>query len=107
MRLHKIAIAVLLLASCAVYVPRYRFRVALDNQSRINQLRMGQTFTEVERIMGKGPERRHAHLRFDGVSIEEWSYSSDPVRRLDTVITFVGGKVNEINTAPWEEHERD
>lgn len=96
-----------LLSGCAVYVPRYAFHAALENQQRINQLRMGQTLAEVERIMGKGPERRHARLRFDGVSIEEWSYASDPVRKLDTVITFVGGKVNEINTAPWGGRESD
>ncbi len=68
---------------------------------------MGQTLVEVERVMGKGPERRHARVRFDGVAIEEWSYSTDPVRKLDTIITFVGGKVHEINTAGWERRKRE
>jgi hypothetical protein len=67
----------------------------------VNELLMGQTLVEVERIMRKAPERRNARLRFDGVSIEEWSYVTDPMRKLDTVITFVGGKIVEINTAPW------
>ena len=66
-----------------------------------------QMAVEVERAMGKGPERRNASLRFDGVAIEEWSYSSDPFRKLDTVITFVGGKVHEINTASWERRKRE
>ena len=56
----------------------------------------------LERIMGKPPERRNAHVRFDGISIEEWSYITDYVRRMDTTITFVGGKVDEIRAAPWE-----
>lgn len=92
-----------------MYVPRYTFDRALENQKHINQLRMGETFVEVERTMGRGPERRNARVRFDGVAVEEWSYVSDPVRKLDTVLTFVGGKLVEINTAPWpaaEEEER-
>lgn len=80
---------------------------SIENQKRINALTMGLTLTEVERVMGKGPERRHARVRFDGVAIEEWSYSSDPFRRLDTIITFVGGKVHEINTASWERRRKD
>jgi hypothetical protein len=52
--------------------------------------------------MGKAPERRNTHVRFDGISIEEWSYITDYVRRMDATITFVGGKVAEINTAKWE-----
>lgn len=80
---------------------------SIENQKRINALTMGLTLTEVERVMGKGPERRHARVRFDGVAIEEWSYSSDPFRRLDTIITFVGGKVHEINTASWERRGKE
>ena len=86
-------------------MPRYAFRAAEENQKHINAIKMGLTLTEVERVMGKGPERRNARVRFDGVSIEEWFYATDYVRRLDTVITFVGGKVVEINTAPWEGEE--
>jgi hypothetical protein len=88
--------------ACTVSVPRYAFKAALDNQKNIDRLRIGQTLTEVERIMGKGPERRSARVRFDGISIEEWSYLTDYVRRMDTTITFVGGKVDEIRSVPWE-----
>jgi hypothetical protein len=76
--------------------------VAAENQAHINQVRMGQTLAEVERIMGKPPERRSARLRYDGVSIEEWSYVTDYMRRMDTTITFVGGKVEEIRATSWE-----
>lgn len=88
--------------ACTVSVPRYAFETALKNQKNIDKLRIGQTLAEVERIMGKGPERRSARVRFDGISIEEWSYITDYVRKMDTTITFVGGKVDEIRSATWE-----
>ena len=88
--------------ACAIYVPRYAFEASLTNQKNIDRLRVGQTLAEVQRIMGKAPERRNAHVRFDGISIEEWSYITDYVRRMDTTITFVGGKVDEIRSAKWE-----
>jgi hypothetical protein len=94
--------AVLLLPHCAVSVPRYAFETALKNQANIDRIRIGQTLAEVQKIMGKPPERRNARVRFDGISIEEWSYLTDYVRRMDTTITFVGGKVDEIHAAPWE-----
>lgn len=84
-------------------VPRYAFRRALENQQRVDKLRLGQTLAEVEAVMGRPPERRSTRLRFDGLSIEEWSYVTDYVRKMDTTITFVGGKVDEIRSAPWEE----
>ena len=88
-------------------VPPSVAEASVQNQQRINALTMGLTLSEVERAMGKGPERRNASVRFDGVAIEEWSYSSDPFRRLDTIITFVGGKVHEINTASWERRRKE
>ncbi len=87
---------------CTVSVPRYAFENAVKNQARIDRIRIGQTLAEVERVMGKPPERRNAHVRFDGISIEEWSYITDYVRKMDTTITFVGGKVDEIRSASWE-----
>ncbi|MEA2239013.1 MAG: hypothetical protein QOC81_3737 [Thermoanaerobaculia bacterium] len=94
--------AFLLFAACGTYVPRYAFHAALENQAHIDKVRIGQTLAEVQRIMGKAPERRNTHVRFDGISIEEWSYLTDYVRKMDATITFVGGKVAEINTAKWE-----
>ena len=88
--------------ACTIYVPRYAFEAALANQKNTDRLRIGQTLAEVQRIMGKPPERRNAHVRFDGISIEEWSYITDYVRKMDTTITFVGGKVDEIRSAKWE-----
>jgi hypothetical protein len=105
------SIAVFMLSGCAITppatAPDWSLDRALENQKRVNQIRMGQTLVEVERVMGGGPERRHARVRFDGVAIEEWSYSTDPLRKLDTVITFVGGKVEEINTASWERRKKE
>ena len=94
--------AALLLPRCTVSVPRYAFETALQNQANVDRIRIGQTLAEVQKIMGKSPERRNGRVRFDGISIEEWSYLTDYVRRMDTTITFVGGKVDEIHTASWE-----
>ena len=92
-----------LLSSSCVIVPYRAARLADTNQQHINHVRLGQTLAEVERVMGRGPERRSTRLRFDGLSIEEWSYLTDYVRHSDTTITFVGGKVEEIRVTPWEE----
>lgn len=100
-----IVLAALLLCSSCVIVPLHAFRAAERNQQRINRVRLGQTLAEVEKVMGRGPERRSTRLRFDGLSIEEWSYVTDYVYRSDTTITFVGGKVNEIRVVPWEEKD--
>lgn len=98
-------LALLATTACTVFVPLTAYRTATDNQSRINRIRLGQTLAEVERIMGKGPERRSTRLRYDGLSIEEWAYVTDYIHRADTMITFVGGKVEEIRSVPWEEAE--
>ena len=98
---------VLMLAGCStVNVERHAFRQAETNRARVNKVRLGQTLVEVERIMGP-PERRAARLRYDGVSIEEWSYITDYVRRMDALILFVGGKVAEIQSTSWDKRIRD
>ena len=84
-----------------VNIDRHAFTLAETNRTRVNKIRLGQTLVEVERIMG-APERRAARLRYDGVSIEEWSYITDYIRKQDTTITFVGGKVDEIRATSWE-----
>ena len=94
--------AILLVCNACVIVPLHAFRAAERNQARVGKLRIGQTLAEVERIMSRPPERRNARVRFDGISIEEWSYITDYVHKQDTTITFVGGKVNEIQATPWE-----
>lgn len=87
-----------------VNIERHAFELAEANRAHLDKVRLGQTFVEVERIMGP-PERRAARLRYDGVSIEEWSYVTDYVRKSDALILFVGGKVQEIQSAPWEESD--
>ncbi|PYQ26634.1 MAG: hypothetical protein DMF56_23780 [Acidobacteria bacterium] len=97
-------IALVAAIGCAstVNIPRRAFALAEENRKHINQVRIGQTFVEVQRIMGS-PERRAARLRYDGVSIEEWSYITDYMRKMDGLILFVGGKVAEIQSTPWDE----
>ncbi|HJQ35830.1 MAG TPA: hypothetical protein VKB93_01695 [Thermoanaerobaculia bacterium] len=99
MRPRAVLVLVFVLAACSS-----GHALAEKNRARINKVRLGQTLVEVERIMGP-PERRAARLRYDGVSIEEWSYVTDYMRKSDSLILFVGGKVQEIQAAPWEEGE--
>ena len=91
--------------ACTVFVPLHAFRLAEQNQQHIDRIRIGQTLSEVEHVMGRPPERRSTRLRFDGLSIEEWSYLTDYIRKSDTMITFVGGKVIEIRVVPWQEKD--
>jgi len=87
---------------CSVNVDRHAFALAEANRAHINKIRLGQTLVEVQRIMGP-PERRATRLRYDGVSIEEWSYITDYVRKMDSLILFVGGRVQEIQSTPWQD----
>jgi len=103
LRPRALLLLIALLSSSCVIVPLSAARMARENQRNVNRIHLGQTLAEVQRVMGKGPERRSTRLRFDGLSIEEWSYVTDYVRRADTTITFVGGKVDEIRVTPWEE----
>jgi len=101
-------VALVLLAACAtgVDVDRHAFALAEKNRAKINQIRLGQTLVEVQKIMGP-PERRAARLRYDGVSVEEWSYITDYVRKMDALVVFVGGKVQEIQSTSWDKRIRD
>lgn len=89
-----------------VDVERHAFRLAERNRVNVNRIRLGQTLVEVQKIMGP-PERRAARLRYDGVSVEEWSYITDYVRKMDALVVFVGGKVQEIQSTSWDKRIRD
>jgi outer membrane protein assembly factor BamE (lipoprotein component of BamABCDE complex) len=106
----RVAVALFLLValgcSTGVNVERHAFNLAEKNRERINQIRLGQTLVEVQKIMGP-PERRAARLRYDGVSVEEWSYITDYVRKMDALVLFVGGKVQEIQSTSWDKRIRD
>ena len=97
-------LALVLLTGC-VYVPRVMWRRAEENERHINQIRVGQTLQEVRAIMGKDPERREARARFDGKTVELWSYVTDYARKLDTTIIFVDGRVEELRATPWEDKD--
>lgn len=106
--MHRVAaLAFLLTLGCTcVDVQRHAFNLAETNRAKVNKVRLGLTLVEVERIMGP-PERRAARLRYDGVSVEEWSYITDYVRKMDALIVFVGGKVAEIQSTSWDKRIRD
>ena len=100
----RVVLAIALLGSGCVFVPLHQFRAATRNEQHIAQVRIGQTLAEVERVMGP-PERRNARVRFDGISVEEWTYLTDAIRRTDTTITFVGGKVAEVRAVVEKEED--
>lgn len=89
-----VAALTLLLAGC-IFVPLQQYRRGERNRAHVNAIRIGQTLAEVQRLMGP-PERRNGRVRYDGISVEEWSYLTDAPRHTDTTITFVGGKVEEV-----------
>lgn len=91
--------------SGCVFVPGVMWRRAEENERHVDQIKMGQTLAEVRAIMGKEPERRDARTRFDGKSVEMWSYVTDYARRLDTTIIFLDGRVEEIRASPWEDKD--
>jgi hypothetical protein len=102
----KFVIYVLLgLASGCVYVPSVMWNRAETNRRHINDVRVGQTLAEVRAIMQKDPEKREVRARFDGKVVEFWSFVSDYGRRLDSTITFIDGRVQEIRTTPWLEKD--
>jgi hypothetical protein len=88
--------------ACISLSPTLR-RETVANREKLNHVHVGQTIAEVRQVMGKEPERRDVRQRFDGKMVEMWSYATDYVRRLDTTIVFIDGKVQEIKTLPWYE----
>jgi cytochrome c-type biogenesis protein CcmH/NrfG len=95
-----VLLLVLLLPGCVVATTGAWHQARL-NQQNIDRLKMGQTSAEVAAIMGHGPERREARVRFDGKNVEEWHYMTDVVRKRDTTITFLDDHVVELRTTPW------
>ena len=94
----------LLLANC-VFIPSVMWRRAEENRARLDRIVVGQSIAEVRDTMQKPPERREVRLRFDGKTVELWSYVSDYARKLDTTIIFIDGRVEEIRTTTWVEKD--
>ena len=103
----KASLTLLLLAvvSGCVFVPSVMWSRAETNRLYINDVRIGQSLAEVRAIMKKDPEKREIRSRFDGKTVEFWSYVTDYGRRLDSTITFIDGKVQGIRTTPWMEKD--
>lgn len=95
------ALLTLLTFSGCVVATTATWKQARRNQGNVDRIAMGQTTAEVTAIMGTGPERREARVRFDGKTVEEWHYMTDVVRKRDTTITFLDDRVVEIRTTPW------
>jgi len=91
-------------AAC-VYVPSVMWHRAEENRARLNEVKVGQTIEQVRTIMRKEPERREQRLRFDGKTVDLWSWVSDYSRKLDTTVIFVDGVVQEIRTTSWVEKD--
>jgi len=98
-------LAALVLISSCVYVPRGQWQRAEENRARIDRVTVGQSLGEVRAIMGKGPEKREVRARFDGKTVELWSYVTDYARKVDSTIIFVDGRVQEIRVTTWEEKD--
>lgn len=92
------------LGAC-VYVPKVMWNRAEENRTRVDRVRVGQTLEEVRAIMGKPPEKREVRLRFDGKTVELWSYATDYTRKVDSTIIFLDGRVTEIRATTWEERD--
>ena len=101
-RLRCFFLAVLLVLPRCVIVSKSLFERAAANRQHVAQLQIGQSTDEVRSIMGP-PERRNARLRYDGKTVEEWSYFTDAALKRDTTLTFLDGKVVEIRTTPSSE----
>ncbi len=99
-------LSVVLFVICGcVYVPTLMWNRAEANRQHLNEVQVGQTLADVRAIMRKDPEKREVRARFDGKTVEFWSYVTDYGRRLDSTITFLDGRVQEIRTTPWLEKD--
>src|SRR5260221_11125657 len=99
-------LSVVLFVICGcVYVPPLMGNRAEANRRHLNEVQVGQTIADVRAIMRKDPEKREVRARFDGKTVEFWSYVTDYGRRLDSTITFLDGRVQEIRTTPWLEKD--
>ena len=88
-----------------VYVPSVMWNRAEANRARIDRVQVGQSLDEVRTLMGKPPEKREVRARFDGKTVELWSYATDFTRKVDTTIIFLDGRVTEIRATSWEERD--
>jgi hypothetical protein len=96
---------ILALAAGCVWIPSTMWHRAEENRARLNHVAVGQSLADVRATMQKAPERREVRLRFDGKTVELWSYVSDYARKLDTTIIFVDDRVTEIRTTSWVEKD--
>jgi len=78
---------------------------AESNRVRIDRVQVGQTLDEVRAIMGKPPEKREVRARFDGKTVELWSYATDYTRKADSTIIFLDGRVTEVRVTSWVERD--
>src|SRR5437660_4873858 len=100
-----LGILILLAAMSCVFVPKVMWNRAEENRQHLNEVKVGQTLAEVRTIMRKDPEKREVRARFDGKTVEFWSYVTDYARKLESTITFIDGRVQEIRATSWAEKD--
>jgi hypothetical protein len=99
------ALLIWLVLSGCVYVPSVMWNRAEANRARIDRVQVGQTLDEVRSTMGTPPEKREVRARFDGKTVELWSYATDYTRKVETTIIFLDGRVTEIRATSWQERD--
>ena len=103
--LRRVLLVALLVTSGCVLVPSAMWNRAEENRHRIGQVKIGQTLDEVRAIMRKDPEKRELRSRFDGKSVEFWTFVTNYGLKLQSTITFIEGHVEEIRATTWEEKD--
>lgn len=71
------------------------------NRSAILNIRLGQSMTEVQRVMGKAPESQTSKLLDNGEQEVRWYYLTDYVNEINTEITFRNNRVVEMKPTQW------
>src|SRR5258708_16062145 len=89
LRIFLLLLVFLCVVSGCVYVPTLMWNRAEANRQHLNEVQVGQTLADVRTIMRKDPENREVRARFDGKTVEFWSYVSASDRRLASPITFL------------------
>ena len=75
------------------------------NRRHLGAVTIGQTLAEVRAVMQKEPDKREVRSRFDGKSVEFWTFVTDYGLKLQSTVTFVDGHVQEIRATSWEEKD--
>lgn len=104
-RAQRLLVAALLFLAGCVFVPRAMWNRAEENRHHLGAVTIGQSLAEVRAVMQKEPDKREIRSRFDGKSVEFWTFITDYGLKLQSTITFIDGRVEEIRATSWEEKD--